>query len=137
MLVRIKSNQFMKRKSLIIISIFYIIVLTIFSIFWGKNFTKFVHIKGDDFFVCLGGVVVISYVFLTTLFFTGNYVTIPFLLIMPLIIAVISIIVGFVLLLFLNIGGTPSQTTNLYSLTYGTLLLITLYSFIKKKSRFS
>jgi hypothetical protein len=121
-----------KQKSLNIYSIIYIVVIALFALFWGENFSKFTHIKGDDFFVCAEVLIVINYVFFILLYFIKKNSPIALLLILPIIIAISSFILGFVVGLILHIGNTPREITYLYTTIYGFLTIISLKITSKK-----
>jgi hypothetical protein len=96
----------------------YLLLSIMFAVYWGDNFTKFVHYKGDDLIVCVKVMVVLTYVLFILLQLSVKKVNLLILLFLPVTLAVVSFIIGLIVFLVTNIPGTPSQTTFIYSIVY-------------------
>jgi hypothetical protein len=101
----------------------YLILMIGFAFYWGDNFTKFVHFKGDDVGVIVTFSILLSYLFFTMLAFNGVKFKGWLILILPIAITGLSVFTGTVLLFTTGISGTPQQPylaipASLYNLTY-------------------
>jgi hypothetical protein len=123
----------MSLKNKIVIEVIaYIALMTGFAFFWANCFGWFIHHKGDDFewniFICTG----LTYLFNFIYYFTLTRINIYFFMLVPILIAVLAIPVGFLLMMTLAIGGTPAQITYLYTFTYLFLSLIAILITFRK-----
>ncbi len=123
----------MSQKNKIIIEVIaYIALMICFAFFWANCFGWFVHYKGDDFewdiFICTG----LTYLFNFIYYHTLTRINIYFFILMPILIAIFAIPVGFALMMMFSIGGTPAQITYLYIFTYLFLSLISTFITFRK-----
>jgi hypothetical protein len=87
----------------------YLILMIGFAFYWGDNFTKFVHFKGDDVGVIVTFSILLSCLFFTMLAFNGVKFKGWLILILPIAITGLSVFTGTVLLFTTGISGTPQQ----------------------------
>ena len=106
----------------------YGIILIGFAFYWVKNYDKFTHYKGDEFFYFLGIITLSTYLFLLVLRLIGHRISFILFLVIPAGIIISSVLLGFLVFAIAGMGGTPSQTFYVYSITHVvvTILVIVL-----------
>jgi hypothetical protein len=122
----------MKLKAPHIISFVYVIITIGFTVYWANNFGEFVKFKGDEFFIFLGFVLGLTYLFLFSLRFTDKKINLFLILLFPLGVAIASFFLGLLFFLISNIAGTPSQTIYIYSGIYTAVTLLLIFYNRKK-----
>ena len=108
------------KKRLQILCVIYFLILVIFSIYWATNFSKYIHYKGDEFFVFAEILLGLTITFYLTIQFTIKRINFLLALTLPFFICVISFIIGVLIILLTEAGDLPRQ----YILIYGGLYLI-------------
>jgi hypothetical protein len=111
----------------------YLILMIGFAFYWGDNFTKFVHFKGDDVGVIVTFSILLSCLFFTMLAFNGVKFKGWLILILPIAITGLSVFTGTVLLFTTGISGTPQQLTWLYLLPYTIFAILAVLIEMKSK----
>ena len=100
-----------------------------FSLYWATNFSKFVHYKGDEFFVFAEIILCWTYVFYLAIQLTVKRINFVFALSIPLLTCIIAFIIG-ILMLFLGLPiGIPRQYIIVYGALYCVLTLLTVYKY--------
>ena len=108
------------KRPLIYSSVIYLMVVLAFAILFASNFTAFVHYKGDEFFYCLYFLLVVTYIFYFALYFLILKRGLILFIFLPLIVSIISFILGWIFMMFF-FRGTPIHIIYIYSITYGYL----------------
>jgi len=104
----------MKKNLLILISLLYLAIVACFALYWANNFQKYVHFKGDEFWLCIEFIVPFTYALFLLAQFTVRRANFIILLFLPAIIAIASIFLGFFILVVRSMDGTPAQNIYLY-----------------------
>jgi hypothetical protein len=119
---------------LILLSIVYLVTIILFTEYWGKNFSKTVHYKGDEFNFYLLILIIATYIFYITISISLSRFKFLLILAFPLIMLVAAIIPGFILISLPLLNGTSKDIMYAYSLSYSVLNLFGAYLYKKKTS---
>jgi len=104
----------------------YIALMIAFAFYWGNYSLSFVHMKGDDFTYCVIFDIIISYAFLAVSHSTIRRMNFILIFFVPLFLMLLSLLVGFFVLMLFHLPGTPKQINIIYTITYLVLLLIAI-----------
>ena len=119
----------MKVRLLTTFSLIYILALTAFSFYWASNFSKHVHIKGDDFFVFAEIILVWTYIFYIAVQLTVKRMNVLLTLLVPVLISVAALLISAIFLLLTRISGIPKHYILTYGIIYIILSIYTAYQF--------
>jgi len=119
----------MKVRLFIIYSIIYGLTVVGFSIYWAINFTRYTTYKGDEFFMLVGFLLVLTYLFYLTIQFTVKRINFLLALLIPVMTCVVAFCIGIFILMVTRLSGIPRQYILIYGLAYGLIILLATYKF--------
>lgn len=123
-----------ERKGKLSIILAYVIIMIGFALYWGNNFSKFVHYKGEAEEAAVKFSVLLSYLFFTVLVFNNVKFKGWLILLLPLALMFLSFFSAIALLFILGLGGTPRQLIWTYVVPY-TLFAVLATLMVKKKQK--
>ena len=119
----------MKARLLLIISIIYMLTIICFSLYWAINFTRYVHYKGDEFFVFAEIILGMTYIFYLVIQLTVKRINFLFALSIPLLTCIAAFFIG-IFMLFLRLPiGIPRQYIMVYGILYCALTLFATFKY--------
>ena len=107
-------------RRLIYCSVLYLAIVLAFAFIFASNFHVIVQYKGDEFSYSLYFLLAITYIFYFTLYFLILKRGLVLFIFLPLIVAIISFILGWYIMMFF-FRGTPVQIIYIYTITYSYL----------------
>ncbi|AYL97300.1 hypothetical protein [Mucilaginibacter celer] len=125
------------KNKLIPIAIVYSALMLSFALFWGSNYSHIVHYKGDEIGYALSFVLILTYIFNIANHLIFKRASIYLTLLSPLIIAIASFLLGFLIMwvgnFFSKSYGTSADIILIYIIIYLLLSLTLLYITLKKR----
>ncbi|TFF38024.1 hypothetical protein [Mucilaginibacter psychrotolerans] len=126
--------MFKQKRKLLVIAV-YVLIMIGFALYWGNNFSKFVHYKGGAEEAAVKFSVLLSYLFFTVLVFNDVKFKGWLILLLPLALMLLSFFSAIALLFILGLGGTPRQLIWIYLVPYIIFaVLATLMAMKNKKA---
>ena len=121
-----------RRNILIAVSLVYITGLTLFTTYWGNNFSKSVNKKGEEFNLFL--IVLIASTYLLYLFasLANRRIKIMILIFLPLLSVISVFFLGLILFVLLPLDGTSKDIMSMFFCCYAGLNLFGLFIYQKQ-----
>ena len=119
----------MKVRLLIIYSIIYGLTVAGFCIYWATNFTRYTTYKGDEFFMLVEFLLVLTYLFYLTIQFTVKRIYFLLALLIPIMTCVVAFCIGIFILMLTQLSGIPKQYILIYGSVYGLITFLATYKF--------
>ena len=116
----------------VIALVIYLLTIGLLTNYYGYNFSKFVHYKGDEFFYYIVFLLTTSAIFNIFVSLTTKVLTIKFGLLTTISNGFISLIIGFIFWTVTEISGIPRHLIFIYGGCYLLFLfLLTILKVIK------
>lgn len=119
----------MKLKLLHFYCILYSLIAVGFCIYWATNFTRHTTNKGDEFFMLVQILLVLTYVFYLAIQFSVKKISFPFALLIPIMTCIASVCMGFFISFLIGIGGIPREYITIYGLLYTLISVLAVYAY--------
>ena len=114
----------MKKNLLAIYALSYLAIVAAFTGYWAHHFMEHIHAKGDDFGMCVEFLVPLTYLLFVVISLTVKKIHLIALLLAPAILVIISIFLGLLVLLLLDIRGTPTHVIYVFCSVYSLLAVL-------------
>src|SRR5688572_8016034 len=110
----------------------YPVIIILFAIYWGQNFSRFVHFKGDYFIVCVQSLLFFTYLWLMVLNLTAKKLPILLIIFLPVIVSVMAFFIGMLIITTVPVEDTPNLEILLYSFLFAFLVVTFVLLSIRK-----
>ena len=119
----------MKVRLLVIYSIIYGLTVVGFCIYWATNFTRHTTYKGDEFFMLVQFLFVLTYLLYLTIQLSVKRINYLFAFSIPIMTCIAAVCVGVFFLLATQLSGIPRHYILTYGILYGLINLLAVYRF--------
>ena len=119
----------MKIRLLNIYSIIYGLIVVSFCIYWATNFTRHTTYKGDEFFMLVQYLLILTYLFYLIIQFSVKRINFLFALSIPIMTCIAAFCIGLFILFVTQLSGVPKHYILIYGLLYGLISLLAAYRF--------
>ena len=123
----------MKKRLLLIYCITYAALLIAVTIYWAVNFSKYSRYKGDEFFTISEVAFIYSYIFFIIIQLTLKKIKLGLLMFLPVIIYMLTFVLGFVFMSLSGMDGIPKQYISIFGIFYCLLSILAAYMFWGRK----
>ena len=127
------------KKVLKLALLIYSTVIIVTTIFWSLNYSDYTNYKGDEFIYFAEYLFLMTFGLYSTLLILIRKSIYFFLLLLPFLTFITSVIIGLFILFCFSLEGTPSQTIYIYSIVYSftNIFSIVFWSlkYMKKKQQ--
>ncbi len=114
---------------LIIYQSIYGLTIIGFCSWWSENFSRHTTYKGDEFFILVQFLLVLTYGFYLVIQFTIKRINFIWLIALLLVTAIAAFFIGILVLLFTGLSGIPRHYIFLYGLLYGLIAIVAFNKF--------
>ena len=114
------------------IVLFYVMIITAFTVYWGSYFDEYFHYKGDEstFFVKI--LVGVNYLLLVLAMTTYRKISLLFLGLSPLLNALVAFVLAIFVLLGGSISGIPKHTFYVFAPVFILSSLMSLFLYYRR-----
>ena len=122
----------LKKFKLRIYFLVYCVLMIGLAFYWGNNWQKYEQYKGDYFEYCLDFVFLLIYLFSILFYISIRKVNLLLLFLMPLIITILSVILGFAIECLFGIDDFPTHEIVVFTLTYMAIAVLWFFLLAKR-----
>lgn len=120
------------RRKLVLFIAIYMAVLMAFSLYWGYRYQDNAEFARDHFSYCLDMTLFATYFFTVFVSLRKRKFHAAFLIIFPMIVTMISFVLGFGIVTAFGMDDTPKQTIMLYAITNMLTLLYAMFTVVRQ-----